>query len=159
MLTHIKDAKSHWTVVVNNESFQFDPSHPEYIALVECVKTGDVDEFTALLNTGTVIENWSEGAFRFENGVLYYVEEVVHNVITNRIVEMIKQGFDYKPILRFLERLYQNPSYRAINELYTFLTHKFLPITEDGYFLAYNCLLYTSPSPRDRTRSRMPSSA
>ena len=25
--------------------------------------------------------------------------------------------------------------------------------------LAYTCLLYTSPSPRDRTRSRMPSSA
>ena len=25
--------------------------------------------------------------------------------------------------------------------------------------LAYSCLLYTSPSPRDRTRSRMPSSA
>ena len=24
---------------------------------------------------------------------------------------------------------------------------------------AWNCLLYTSPSPRDRTRSRMPSSA
>ena len=140
MLTHIKDAKSHWTVVVNNESFQFDPSHPEYIALVECVKTGDVDEFTALLNTGTVIENWSEGAFRFENGVLYYVEEVVHNVITSRIIEMIKQGFDYKPMLRFLERLYQNPSYRAINELYTFLTHKFLPITPDGYFIAYKAV-------------------
>ena len=28
-----------------------------------------------------------------------------------------------------------------------------------GAALAYNCLLYTSPSPRDRTRSRMPSSA
>ena len=25
--------------------------------------------------------------------------------------------------------------------------------------LSYSCLLYTSPSPRDRTRSRMPSSA
>jgi len=25
--------------------------------------------------------------------------------------------------------------------------------------LSYTCLLYTSPSPRDRTRSRMPSSA
>ena len=25
--------------------------------------------------------------------------------------------------------------------------------------LVYGCLLYTSPSPRDRTRSRMPSSA
>ena len=26
-------------------------------------------------------------------------------------------------------------------------------------WLQYTCLLYTSPSPRDRTRSRMPSSA
>ena len=26
-------------------------------------------------------------------------------------------------------------------------------------FQDYDCLLYTSPSPRDRTRSRMPSSA
>ena len=29
----------------------------------------------------------------------------------------------------------------------------------EGSGLAYTCLLYTSPSPRDRTRSRMPSSA
>ena len=30
---------------------------------------------------------------------------------------------------------------------------------ETHYALYCNCLLYTSPSPRDRTRSRMPSSA
>ena len=29
----------------------------------------------------------------------------------------------------------------------------------DGVNDYYGCLLYTSPSPRDRTRSRMPSSA
>ena len=28
-----------------------------------------------------------------------------------------------------------------------------------GFVTGYSCLLYTSPSPRDRTRSRMPSSA
>ena len=31
--------------------------------------------------------------------------------------------------------------------------------TVGGLFLSHSCLLYTSPSPRDRTRSRMPSSA
>ena len=31
--------------------------------------------------------------------------------------------------------------------------------TTKGIALVYACLLYTSPSPRDRTRSRMPSSA
>ena len=29
----------------------------------------------------------------------------------------------------------------------------------EGFALGNSCLLYTSPSPRDRTRSRMPSSA
>ena len=34
-------------------------------------------------------------------------------------------------------------------------------LNDDSFFEAHNmpCLLYTSPSPRDRTRSRMPSSA
>ena len=37
-------------------------------------------------------------------------------------------------------------------------------LTEEQHLLGYGydpmiCLLYTSPSPRDRTRSRMPSSA
>jgi len=45
---------------------------------------------------------------------------------------------------------------------------EFFPENAVGYFVsyydyyqpeAYICLLYTSPSPRDRTRSRMPSSA
>ena len=38
------------------------------------------------------------------------------------------------------------------------IEHKQLP-RYGGICLWYDCLLYTSPSPRDRTRSRMPSSA
>ena len=34
-----------------------------------------------------------------------------------------------------------------------------IPLGELDLGLTYDCLLYTSPSPRDRTRSRMPSSA
>ena len=32
-------------------------------------------------------------------------------------------------------------------------------VVKGGETIGYTCLLYTSPSPRDRTRSRMPSSA
>ena len=140
MLCHIKDSKNQYTVIINNKAYQFDATHPEFTGLVETMKVGDADAFIELLEVGTVIENWSEGSFRFENGVLFYEDEQVHDVITDRIVEMLKGGFDYSPMLRFLERLYQNPSYRAINELYKFLQHKFLPITPDGYFLAYKAV-------------------
>ena len=46
-----------------------------------------------------------------------------------------------------------------------FITSRFyIDVLTLIFFTAYlgqswNCLLYTSPSPRDRTRSRMPSSA
>ena len=33
------------------------------------------------------------------------------------------------------------------------------PLRKNYAGIGYTCLLYTSPSPRDRTRSRMPSSA
>ena len=91
MLNHIKDHQGNWTVVVDNQSYQFNTSHPEYMNLVECVRSGDDAKMVELLNTGSKIENWSKGSFRFEDGVLYYVDEQVHNTITNRIVEMIKQ--------------------------------------------------------------------
>ena len=43
------------------------------------------------------------------------------------------------------------------------LKYEILVIADEDYILdlegRYICLLYTSPSPRDRTRSRMPSSA
>ena len=47
------------------------------------------------------------------------------------------------------------PFATAIELLHSFsLIHDDLPCMDDD-----SCLLYTSPSPRDRTRSRMPSSA
>ena len=39
-----------------------------------------------------------------------------------------------------------------------FQTNRLLA-SEKLLYLIYNCLLYTSPSPRDRQKSRMPSSA
>ena len=53
--------------------------------------------------------------------------------------------------------------YETITDLFKFnsrpLTEKEISIAKTVYGNQINCLLYTSPSPRDRTRSRMPSSA
>jgi len=80
-MNFIKDAKGTFTVILNNQHYQFDSTHPEHTGLVECLKTGDVEEFLELHNKGYVIEDWAEGNVRFENGVLYYGDEEVHRVI------------------------------------------------------------------------------
>ena len=51
------------------------------------------------------------------------------------------------------------PQYKMLPEGNDFLTVRSIKKQIDGALGAHGCLLYTSPSPRDRTRSRMPSSA
>ena len=43
-------------------------------------------------------------------------------------------------MVRFLDNLMVNPSFRAVNELYTLLENHGLPITDDGCFLAYKAV-------------------
>ena len=137
MLSHIKSNDNHWTVVLGGQPHQFDHTHPEYNGLCECVMAGDADEFVNLINTGTVIENWSDGNFEFRDGFLYYENEQVANQPTERIINMIKNSWDYKPMLAYLDRLYQNVSNRAVHESYTWCSNKGLPITDDGMLIGY----------------------
>lgn len=140
MLVHIKDDRDCYTVVLRNKSFCFNSTHCQYNDLVAAVKEGDEEKFLDRWNTKDLIESWSSGDFRIGNGVLWYRDEVINDVITERVISMIREKFNCQPMLRFLENLYQNPSFRACQELYSFLRHRFLPITSDGCFLAYKAV-------------------
>jgi len=136
-MNYIRDNNNHWTVVASGKNYSFDSTHPKYNELIGFIKTSDEKSFIETLSVGKVVDTWSSGDFRLEGGFLFYLNEQIHPVITNRILEMMKEGFDHQPMLRFLENLYRNTSYSSINELYTFLIHKHLPITPDGCFIAY----------------------
>lgn len=137
MLSSTKSNDNHWTVILGGQPFMFDHAHPQYAALVECVHAGDADEFVRLIDTGNEIENWSEGEFEFREGFLYFEGEQVANQPTNRVIEMIQQGFPHQPMLNYLTNLYDNVSERAVQESYTWSSHKGLPITEDGMMVGY----------------------
>ena len=72
-----------------------------------------------------------------EGGAVTFKGKPVDNTLTARMLRQLREGFDLKPMARFLENLMQNPSYRAVQDLYTFLEYGKMPITEDGCFLAY----------------------
>ena len=57
----------------------------------------------------------------------------------------------------FVELLSENPNSDLMYEIIEMVEFHLV----EGYriYVYIDCLLYTSPSPRDRTRSRMPSSA
>lgn len=151
MLAHIKSNDNHWTVVLGGQPFQFDHTHPHYVSLVDCIHNSDADGFVTLVNTSNHIENWSEGSFEFIDGFLYFEGEQVATDPTNRIVEMMRQGFRPQPILNYLSNLYDNVSERAVQESYNWSSHKGLPITEDGMLVGYKGVaVYTGQSSKDK---------
>lgn len=155
MLSYIKDSNQNWTVTFAlGKSFKtitFDVHHPQHDKMVELIRgwtnTDSDDERINILNTlvrlhnvGLAIHYWSDGNFCVKNGAVTYKNNPVDKSISDRIMEMISNGFDYKSMLRFLENLYNNPSNHSVTQLYKFLEHKSLPITEDGCFLAYKAV-------------------
>ena len=54
-------------------------------------------------------------------------------------------------------KLGAGPKYKEVKNLVT--KHRLSTVCEESHCPNIGCLLYTSPSPRDRQKSRMPSSA
>ena len=110
---------------------------PLFDQVVEAVKEKDVDQIRLLTKPADAIETYSLGRITVKDGEIYYDDTAIHNSVTERILRMLGEGFDVDPMIRFLDNLMDNPSKRAVDELYGFLEYGRLPITEDGHFLAY----------------------
>jgi len=151
MLSHIKSNDNQWTVVIDSQPHLFDSTHPEYEGLVESVKVGDTASFLQLITVGTLIENWSEGSFEFRDGLLYFEDEEIADQPTDRIIGLIRNGWSVGPMLAYLSNLYENVSRRAVQESYTWCSHKGLPITEDGMLIGYKGIaVYNGPDCLDK---------
>ena len=139
------------SVIIDGKSHVADKDHPRYAKIKEALNENDADRILQLINVSSAINDYvsSSGKVSISNGVLHYkFSEVdsrpIANSLVDRIVSMMREGFRPDPIVLFLENLMQNPSHRALNELYPFMVgrqhYRPLPITQDGYFLAYKAV-------------------
>lgn len=123
-----------------DKMYTVDSKHPNYNKIVSALKDDNVNLLKRLVNIPVTIERFSDGHVKVENGQVFYNGKVIHNTLTKRILSLINEGFGFENMLKFLENIQLNPSHRAVNELYDFLDHFALPITEDGCFLAYKAV-------------------
>jgi len=127
------------TVVVDNQPYVVQSSHPNFRACVEAAKEMRFGDIPDLVNIPKAITKFSNGKITVDEQaqVVMYGGEELHNYACDRLLGMMYEGFDIEPLVNFLENLMQNPSMRAVSELYKFLEHGKMPLTPDGHFLAY----------------------
>jgi len=128
------------TVILKNKAHQVIPDHTNYKLILEALPTATEDQLLELVDIEKAIATFSQGQVSIVNGKVMFEGEEVHGSISKRIIEFMSKGLPFQPLVNFLENLMQNPSMQSQQELYDFLEHENLPVTEDGCFLAYKAV-------------------
>lgn len=125
-------------LVVNGKSHVVSKdTHIAYAKIIEALKAQDWDELADLVEPKKAIVDFGNGYVSIDGDKVLWKGSVFHNALATRMIEMYQDGFPIDPMVRFMENLMDNPSKRSVDQVYGFLEKNSLPITEDGYFLAY----------------------
>lgn len=125
------------TLILDGKTLSVSSTHANYNKIVECINNKEYNKIEDLVNLSKAIDSFGKGKLEVNKGIVKYNGQQLHGCIVDSILGLLKDGFSVEPIVNFLDNLQNNPSNRAINELYGFLEYGKLPITDDGCFLTY----------------------
>jgi hypothetical protein len=145
MLAFIVTNSKSINLILNGKTHNIEPDQPWYskvVAYLKAWKSSDDKEAVEKELEDFLVStvNPLQGHCEIVNGQVCLNGKPLHNVIASRILEIDSLGLPPEPMLQFLENVMLNPSEASRNELYDFLQHRNLPITEDGCFLAYKAV-------------------
>lgn len=115
-------------------------SHLHYKTIRQGLNTLSVTELEELFDVKAAIVRWTQGLYRITDEGVYKGTERLPSCLERRILGFLEEGLPFEPLLKFHARLEANPSGRAVQELYTFLENKNLPITSEGMILGYKAV-------------------
>ena len=127
------------TLCLKGVPYTLDTTHHNFDAIITHLRerSADADTLLKLVSIPTAIEALKIGKVTVGTDAVFYDGKIVHSHLTERMLDLITRGLDVTPWAKFMERLYDNPSKIAVDELYLWLEQSRMPITEDGCFLAY----------------------
>jgi hypothetical protein len=128
---------SNITVVIGTTPHTVSKSHIAYNKVLAAIKANDWATVQDIIEPKKAVLNFGKGNIEIQGDKIFWKGREMHNALTKRMVAMIQEDFPVEPLVAFMENLMENPSKRAVTELYGFLEKNTLPITPDGCFLAY----------------------
>ena len=118
--------------------YNIDSSHPNWQTVLDKLDAEDYEGLEELLSVKKAVEVYtSSSGIEVDDIGVKYNGNYIDNYLTTKILEFMKAKLPVKPLLNFLSKVLQNPSRRAVQELYKFLEHGQMPLTPTGNFLAY----------------------
>lgn len=128
------------TVMLTGKVLTARADHPKFKEILDMLSSdsSDVSSLESLFDlVKTVADYVGNSGLVVKHGAVTFNGQSLANYTTDKIFQFMDAGLPVLPIVRFVERLMANPSKRAVDELYKFLEHRNMPLTENGFFRAY----------------------
>ena len=125
------------TIVTDDGPVTVRKGHPNYVLLRQALADEDEDRALSLLTVEAAVREWSSGQFIMQDEAILFENDTLPPELNKRILAMVTGGDDPSHLLRFWERLADNPSWRSTQQLFRFLDHEGIPIQPDGTILVY----------------------
>jgi len=129
------------TVVVDgSEVYTARSDRPKWNEIFVAFKAGNDKLLLALMSMKAVVENYTVGHLSVDGTGVTYNGSPIHTVDADRVMAFLREGLPYQPIANYMARCRKNQSARAITELYPFLEHRNMPLTPEGFIIAYKAV-------------------
>lgn len=127
------------SVFVNGKMFNIPSTDNTYWKVRELIENGDhtVEKVEEVVDKTKKVSEMTEGRVTVKGNGVFLDGELIRNSLAERLVNLIEDGIDAKPWMRFMHNLSENPSYKSRESLFNFLDNFSAPITEDGHFIAF----------------------
>jgi hypothetical protein len=127
-----------YQIILNGKFYTISDEHEMFLEVQQALNDElDDQEMLKLLDRATSIKKYSEGDLEITDGAVLYKGEALTGKLVSDLLRFIKEDRPWRYLRRFLEKLLQNPSYRARQEFYKFLDTIELQICQSGSFIAY----------------------
>jgi hypothetical protein len=128
-----------FNIVVNYEGQTHIVPRQDKLAdeLIAALKDKDYDAIPNLVSAAKRVEDFGDGHFTVEDGTVYIDGMKCPEALSRKIIQFANDELPYEPLVKFATNLLQNPSFRAVNELFQFLEENDCPLTQDGFIVCY----------------------
>ena len=132
------------TLFIDGVPYTANKDHPRYQEITELLLSRNDFTSEQMLELVSIKKQIEQVLVRFQvddvtvgQDAVYYKGSPVHSHLASRMLEILNLGHDITPWALFMNKLYQNPSKTAVDELFLWLEQSNMPITPNGNFLAY----------------------
>ena len=126
--------------LVNGESatYQINKTHPKFKDVVASIVAGAYEDAITEIDKKELIKKYIVGLLTIENNQVKYAGKVLNNKITNRMLDDMNSGGTFhKHLGSFMDRAMNNVSDKSVEELWDFIEHNDIQLTEDGMLIGW----------------------